>query len=89
MRGSRGRPFVAARGGVEEADTLSITIMEVIDNVVVVLVPGPMDAGVDDPADLRRHRGRVCGRLPLRLPRQPLPDRQRQGYALGHEYHGH
>jgi Domain of unknown function (DUF4396) len=31
------------------ADTVSITIMEVIDNVTVVLVPGAMDAGLDDP----------------------------------------
>jgi hypothetical protein len=30
-------------------DTLSITIMELIDNLVVVLVPGAMEAGVDDP----------------------------------------
>jgi uncharacterized protein DUF4396 len=31
------------------ADTVSITIMEVIDNVFVVLVPGAMEAGVGDP----------------------------------------
>jgi len=28
------------------ADTLSITVMEVVDNLVLVLVPGAMDAGV-------------------------------------------
>jgi len=31
------------------ADTVSITIMEVIDNLTVVLVPGAMDAGLADP----------------------------------------
>jgi hypothetical protein len=31
------------------ADTVSITIMEVIDNVFVVLVPGAMDAELTDP----------------------------------------
>jgi hypothetical protein len=31
------------------ADTLSITIMEAIDNLIVVLIPGAMDAGVDEP----------------------------------------
>jgi hypothetical protein len=31
------------------ADTVSITIMELIDNVTVVLVPGAIEAGVDDP----------------------------------------
>jgi hypothetical protein len=31
------------------ADTVSITIMEVIDNLTVVLWPGAMEAGIDDP----------------------------------------
>src|SRR5215207_7751983 len=31
------------------ADTISITIMEVIDNVFVLLVPGAMGAGIGDP----------------------------------------
>jgi hypothetical protein len=31
------------------ADTVSITIMEAIDNLIVVLIPGAMDAGVDEP----------------------------------------
>jgi Domain of unknown function (DUF4396) len=31
------------------ADTVSITIMEVIDNAFVIAVPGAMDAGLDDP----------------------------------------
>jgi hypothetical protein len=31
------------------ADTVSITIMEVIDNLTVVLIPGAMEAGVDEP----------------------------------------
>jgi hypothetical protein len=31
------------------ADTVSITIMEVIDNAFVVAVPGAMDAAIDDP----------------------------------------
>ena len=31
------------------ADTISITIMEFIDNLTVILVPGAMEAGVGDP----------------------------------------
>src|SRR5215213_7697485 len=30
------------------ADTVSITIMEVIDNLIVVLIPDAIDAGLDD-----------------------------------------
>jgi Domain of unknown function (DUF4396) len=31
------------------ADTVSITIMELIDNLTVVLVPGALEAGLDEP----------------------------------------
>jgi hypothetical protein len=58
-------------------DTLSITIMEVIDNVFVVLVPGAMDARGRS-SDLRQHRRRLRNCLPLRLPLQPVSDRPRQ-----------
>ena len=29
------------------ADTLSITVMEIVDNAVLLVVPGAMDAGLD------------------------------------------
>jgi Domain of unknown function (DUF4396) len=29
------------------ADTLSITVMEIVDNVVILLIPGAMEAGLD------------------------------------------
>lgn len=31
------------------ADTLSIVVMEIVDNAVVLVVPGAMDAGLDSP----------------------------------------
>jgi hypothetical protein len=30
------------------ADTISITIMEIVDNAIMLLIPGAMDAGLDD-----------------------------------------
>ncbi len=30
------------------SDTISITIMEIVDNSVILLIPGAMDAGLDD-----------------------------------------
>jgi Domain of unknown function (DUF4396) len=30
------------------SDTISITIMEIVDNAIVLLIPGAMDAGLDD-----------------------------------------
>ena len=38
-----------ALGVVLAADTLSITVMEVVDNAVLLLLPGAMDHGVADP----------------------------------------
>jgi Domain of unknown function (DUF4396) len=39
----------AAVGVALAADTLSIAVMEVVDNTVVLVVPGAMDAGLDSP----------------------------------------
>jgi hypothetical protein len=70
-------------------DTLSITIMEVIDNVFVVLVPGAMDAGVDDPLIYAS----IAGGFVIAYPFAFLANRyllaRGKGHALVHEYHGH
>jgi len=39
----------AALGVAFAADTLSITVMEIVDNAIVLVVPGAMDAGLLDP----------------------------------------
>ena len=39
----------AALGLAFAADTLSITVMEIVDNAVILLIPGAMDAGLLDP----------------------------------------
>ena len=38
----------AALGVAFAADTLSITVMEIVDNAVILAVPGAMDAGLTD-----------------------------------------
>src|SRR5438552_9937877 len=43
-----GMPFVRASGVTLAAETLSITTMEIVDNAVVLAVPGAMDAGLAD-----------------------------------------
>jgi hypothetical protein len=40
-----GVALTAALGVAFAADTLSITVMEIVDNAIVVLIPGAMDAG--------------------------------------------
>src|SRR5919112_4434456 len=41
-----GLPLGAAIGVAVAADTLSIAVMEIVDNAVMLLVPGAMDAGL-------------------------------------------
>jgi Domain of unknown function (DUF4396) len=71
------------------ADTLSITIMEAIDNLIVVLIPGALDAGVGDPLVY----GSIAAGFALAYPFTFLANRylitRGKGHALLHEYHGH
>jgi Domain of unknown function (DUF4396) len=48
MRGvlRAGLPFRQALGVALAADTISIAVMEVVDNAVILVVPGAMDAGI-------------------------------------------
>ena len=41
-----GMAFVAASGLALAADTASITVMEIVDNVIMVFIPGAMDSGL-------------------------------------------
>lgn len=41
-----GMTFAAASGLVLVADTASITVMEIVDNVIMVFIPGAMDSGL-------------------------------------------
>jgi hypothetical protein len=43
-----GMPLLRATGITFAAETVSITTMEVVDNVVVLAIPGAMDAGLAD-----------------------------------------
>jgi hypothetical protein len=43
-----GVPWRRAAGLAFAADTLSITVMEIVDNLVVLVVPGAMEAGLGD-----------------------------------------
>ncbi len=68
-------------------DTLSITIMEVIDNLTVVLWPGAMEAGVGDPIIYIA----VAAGFVIAYPFAFLANRyliaRGRGHALVHEYH--
>jgi hypothetical protein len=42
-----GMAFATATGLALAADTASITVMEVVDNAIMLVIPGAMDAGLD------------------------------------------
>ena len=71
------------------SDTLSITVMEVVDNLIMLLIPGAMEAG---PLDLL-----FWGSLAVALavafvaafPVNRYLIARGRGHAVVHEYHGH
>jgi uncharacterized protein DUF4396 len=69
------------------ADTVSITIMEVIDNLTVLLIPGAMEAGVDEPLLYAS----VAAGFAIAYPFAFLANRymiaRGKGHAVVHEYH--
>jgi hypothetical protein len=70
------------------ADTVSITIMEAIDNLIVLLVPGAMDAGLDEPLLY----GSIAAGFAIAYPFAFTANRymlaRGRGCALAHQHHG-
>ena len=82
-----GLTFLAATGVALTADTVSIAIMEAVDNGFILLVPGAMEAGLGDakfwwPLLL----GFAIAYGPAWLANRSLIARGR-GHAVAHKYH--
>ncbi len=69
------------------SDTVSITIMEVIDNATVLLIPGAMEAGIDEPLIYAS----IAAGFAIAYPFAFLANRyliaRGRGHAVVHEYH--
>ena len=72
-----GIAFATAVGLALASDTLSIAVMEIVDNTIVLIWPGAMDAGLDRHPLLGQPRDRPRHCLRRRLPGQPGADRTR------------
>jgi hypothetical protein len=70
-------------------DTVSITIMEVIDNAVMVLVPGAMDAYLDDPLFWIPMLGGFVVAFPFAWYANRYLLARGKGHAVVHAYHQH
>jgi hypothetical protein len=69
------------------ADTISITIMEAIDNVFVVLIPGAMEAGIGDPLIYLSIAGGFALAFPFAFWANRYMIGRGKGHAVVHEYH--
>ena len=69
-----GVPFRRATGIAVASDTVSIAIMEAVDNAFVLLVPGALAAGLGDAKFWWSIAARLRDRLRSRLPGESLDD---------------
>lgn len=71
------------------ADTVSITIMELIDNLVVILIPSALAAGLGDPL----FYGSIAAGFAIAYPFAFLANRhliaRGRGHAVVHQHHAH
>jgi hypothetical protein len=71
------------------ADTVSITIMELIDNLTMVLVPGALEAGLGDARFWLPLLGGFVVAWPFAFAVNRAMIRRGKGHAVVHEYHEH
>ena len=82
-----GVAFAAAVPVALAADTISITIMEIVDNAIMLLIPGAMEAGLDERPLLGEPRGRAPDRGVAAFPVNRWLIRRGRGHAVVHAYH--
>jgi hypothetical protein len=84
-----GLPWAQATRLALAADTASITVMEIVDNAVMLAIPGAMDAGLADPL----FWGSLVGALALAAVAAFTVNRwliaRGRGHAVAHAHHRH
>jgi hypothetical protein len=71
------------------ADTVSIAVMELIDNLTIIVVPGAMEAGLDDLRYWLPLLGGFVIAWPFAFAVNRALIRRGKGHAVVHEYHSH
>lgn len=85
-----GLGFFAALSVVLAADTLSIAVMEVVDNLVMALIPGAMDAGLVNPVFWVSMMIALAAAFVAAFPVNRRLIDKGKGHALTHQFHeGH
>lgn len=84
-----GLPFQQAFKIVLAADTLSILVMELTDNAVMTLVPGAMNAGLNNLLFWVTMPISLAVAFAVAVPVNYYLLKRGKGHALVHEYHDH
>ena len=71
------------------SDTVSITIMEIVDNAVMLLIPGAMKAGLSDPLFWGSLVLSLAVAFVAALPVNRWLIARGKGHAVVHSHHGH
>jgi hypothetical protein len=71
------------------ADTISITIMEIVDNGVLLLIPGAMEAGLADPLFWWSLALALAVAWVITFPVNRWMIARGRGHAVVHQHHGH
>jgi Domain of unknown function (DUF4396) len=79
----------AALGLAFASDTVSIAIMEIVDNVIMVVIPGAMDAGLGAPLFWISLAGALAVAGVLAFPVNRWLIARGRGHAVIHRYHPH
>jgi hypothetical protein len=82
-----GLPLRAALGVAFAADTLSITVMEIVDNAIMVMVPGAMDAGLTSFLFWGALAFALLVAFVITLPVNRWLIARGKGHAVVHQYH--
>ncbi|CCH87245.1 conserved membrane protein of unknown function [Modestobacter italicus] len=82
-----GLPFRQALGVALAADTVSITVMEVIDNAVMLSVPGAMEAGLSSALFWLSLAGSLAVAFVLTVPVNRWLMSRGRGHAVVHAHH--
>jgi Domain of unknown function (DUF4396) len=71
------------------ADTFSITVMEIVDNAIILLIPGAMEAGLGDPLFWGSLAFALAVAWVAAFPVNRWLISKGRGHALAHAHHGH
>src|ERR687894_1611562 len=71
------------------SDTLSITVMEIVDNLIIVVIPGAMEAGLGSLLFWGSLAFALAVAFVAAFPVNRWLISRGKGHAVVHEYHGH